>query len=214
MADSDITVTGAELSSGENGYTYSSNLLSGSNLTFRDSVLSGGKRGINIGNAENGTIISVQDSEITGTSTGLVATLNKSSLNINNSVLKGSYGMSLYGADSDIAMTNSRTEGLFLRGHDMEVNISHSDAGFIQVSGQGATEENNYGGNTFNINSSKLTAFHMNFGEYGFAGDNTVNISGSEINSDSRDVEDAAAIQIQDVNNNTVNVKDSVVKGN
>ncbi|EMR6447008.1 autotransporter outer membrane beta-barrel domain-containing protein [Citrobacter freundii] len=304
---SDILIQDTEINGGGSSVAYSSNTLSGSRLTFKDSTLTGGKRGVSVARATDGTVIAldnttvhgaesgvsttdltdsaltitdstlsadktglyvknasnavvsvsggkitggsefgmfvksmtdstlnisgstltagskagvetyatnstllVSDSTLSGKNNGLKATLNHSSLSIDNTVLKGIYGINLSGSDGDMVMTGSTTEGFYLGGGNFDVDIADSDIGNILISGQNASENYPKGGHTVNIDSSKLTKLDLLFGTT-IAGNNTVNISGSELIADD---ENSDAIHIQDVSNNTVNVKDSVVKGN
>ncbi|OAT26703.1 outer membrane protein [Buttiauxella ferragutiae ATCC 51602] len=181
----------------------------GSGINVDKSTISGGKSGI-VTTLNGGSSLNVKDSTISGKNRGLNATVNDSKVAIDNSTFTGNVGISFSGNDSDIALSNSQTSGFTLGGGNMQLDITGSDIGSFLVSGQGATESNPRGNNQVNVESSKLTALQMAFGGL-WGGRNTLNLVNSEIISAE---EGGDAIYIQDTYNNTVNVKDSIIKGN
>lgn len=213
---SDILIQDTEIKTGgKSSVAYSSNTLSGSRLTIQGSTLAGGKRGISVGEATDGTVISLNNTTVSGSESGMfVKNMTDSTLNISDSTLSGkSNGLKTTLNHSSLSIDNSvlkGKEGINLSGYDSDVDIAGSDIGIIKISGQNASEDYPKGGHTVNIDSSKLTKLNVQFGST-FAGNNTINISGSELITAG---ENNVAIIIQDVSNNTVNVKDSVVKGN
>ncbi|MBW5406060.1 autotransporter outer membrane beta-barrel domain-containing protein [Morganella morganii] len=93
----------------------------------------------------------------------------------------------------------------------MQLDIAGSDIGRFTLNGQYGTPENPKANNHVNISSSKLESIGLISG----AGLNTVNVLSSEITgTNTNDHMEGIAIRIQDTRNNTVNVKNSVIRGN
>ncbi|MBW5406059.1 hypothetical protein ACISK3_09895 [Morganella morganii] len=117
VTDSNILIDKTDLStSGGNAYTYKSDLLSGSNLTFKDSTLTGGQRGISITNAENSSVITLDNTKIKEVSGfGVrISSLTDSALNILN------------GSEINGPETAADTTGLGVTATGSQINVDKS----------------------------------------------------------------------------------------
>lgn len=210
---SDINIDKSTISGGNRGIL--TTLSGGASLNVTDSTIRGdGDKGISTTLNEH-SVLNISGSTLSGKNNGLRAEVNESKVVIDNSTFTGTYGINFSGHDSDISLSNSEVSNLYLNGNNQSVDIvAGSDVGIFTLSGQGSSESNPLANNQVNIDSSKLQALDVFLGGVN-AGSNTINIVGSEMTgatADSNGLE-GAVIRIQDVRNNTINVKNSVLKG-
>ncbi len=181
----------------------------GSEINIDKSTISGeSNQGINTTLNDNSSL-NISGSTLSGKKNGLRADVKDSSVTIDNSSFTGAYGINFSGHNSEIALSNSHTSGIYLKANKQSVDIVNSDIGRLRIDGLGSNESKPMMNNNVNIESSKMEQLKIIFGE-ALSGGNTVNVVNSEIISLN---EDEAAIFMQDNHNNTINVKGSTIKG-
>ena len=205
LNDSALTLTDSTLSGDINGL----NLTNASHATVSvtGGKISGGNKGL-LGSFNDNSSLTISGSTLSGERNGLRADVNDSKIAIDSSEFTGIFGINVYGHDSDIRMNNSRTSGIYLAGNNIQADIAGSDIGALEINGSRDSEAA-LGNNTVNVESSRLNKVGILFGARTL-GSNTVNLVNSEIIAET---EAENAIYIQDTHDNTVNVKDSVIKG-
>lgn len=205
---SSLNITDNSKITSEDIAVYIQSIDDNSSLTISDSLISGTKKGLEA-TLNSGSSLNISDSTLSGENLGMGIVANDSTVAIDNSTFIGASGINFSGHDSNIALSNSQISNLKLSSRDMLVDVAHSDIGKFVLNGQGATESDHKGNNKINIDSSKLTGVAIQWGALG-EGNNTFNLVNSEIIADA----DSSAIFIQDTHDNTINVKDSILKGN